>query len=377
MKKALVSFCLVILMTFGAGACPAGAATSAQEQEKLEVAMEHFGASRYGAAVQLARELIASSTDSETLSEAEAIVVLSFLSQGDFERARREVQILLSEVKAKRPESPEVGELEGLLKQVNDREANYRKAVEQYEALIRAHPDRKQEAEAQFGIAETEFRFGRVEASARAYRKVMQDYPETEYGRRAMRRLPVVYELGGMPEKVAEACAEVIARAPDSKEAASAVDKLKQTYLRVRDYGEAAAGLRELAVRYRGTQSGLMAQYGLGEIYQRQGEIERVQIAYREIIDIAPSSPLAVQAVREIAKLYAGQKQYHVGVQRLQDIMRTHAAVEVAPCAGYLIGHLHQLAGDLRRADELYATVIARYPRSRWALEAENAITSR
>jgi TolA-binding protein len=374
MKSGPVSLCFLTLLVLASG-IPASVRPSAEEQ--LSLAMDHLGSSRYAEALKVARELLASSKDPRILSEAEAIIVLSFLSQGDFEGARGEAQALLAKVRAKRPQSEEVAGLEGLLKQVSEKEAQYRKAIERCEVLILIHRGSEQAAQAEFEIGDTEFAFGRVEAAVQAYRKAMDDYPASIYGRRAMLRVAFVYEVTGRPDKAQAAYAELVARAPDSKEAATAVDKVELAYLRVQDYSGAAARLEEFASGYRGTRSGLTAQCRLGELYKRQGALDKAEATYRDAIDAAPTSPLAVQAALALGEIYINRKQYKLGAERLKDIMRAYPASEVAACAGYLVGRLYELARDFRRADEFYETVIARYPRSRWALEVEMAPKSR
>ena len=90
---------------------------------------------------------------------------------------------------------------------------------------------------------------------------------------------------------------------PRSSHAVAAQMAIVQIHLDRARYGDAVRELKRLVKRHGGSDQAAQAQFMIGSCYESLGETRKAQEAYRQVRKIAPRSPWAFEAQRQLVRL--------------------------------------------------------------------------
>ncbi|MAE70326.1 MAG: hypothetical protein CME06_07630 [Gemmatimonadetes bacterium] len=302
--------------------------------------------------------------------------------------------------------------------------ADYSRSKAAYRALLEAHPDAPEAAGALYGLAYCLREEGANDKALERYAELVDRFSDSTYAPEAHLRMGEEYFDANRLEHAAESYRSVLA-SPDSPLYEEALYKLGWTYYRLSRYadaisvftylvddteaGEALGGMASEAKSYiaisfsefsgvEGLQSYLQRigdrSYGaelllsLGGLFRGEGEFQTAERAFRGFVENYPEHKEAPRAQRELVEVLELQEQEGealaararysslfgpgttwadewVADDQAVDVRRSAEEFHYSSAAG-----LHGRARDaadaegLRRAVDLYASFLDRYPQS-------------
>ncbi|MDE5929726.1 MAG: tetratricopeptide repeat protein [Muribaculaceae bacterium] len=153
--------------------------------------------------------------------------------------------------------------------------------------FLQAYPQSTLCSEAMLELAETEHSLGNREATAAAYRRVIETYPATAQARTAYLRLGSLQLQGGARDQAVATFKQLVAVAPTSDEASLAADYLKRigaedgTLADVRDYLAGIDNAPQIDVAEADRISFVTAE----EAYSDRGDTARLEAYVRDYPD--------------------------------------------------------------------------------------------
>lgn len=203
---------------------------------------------------------------------------------------------------AQAPLSAEASESDAiaLLRQGAELEATGQpsKALPLYRNIVRRYPLSPSAPTAQYRLAEILERENRVDAAFEAYQKLIEQYPQSpEFDKAVNAQLAIANSY--MDGRRLRLLGIPTVPAPEKAE------RMYQTILRTAPYAKFAPTV----------------QFNLGQLYERQGDLQKAIAAYQVILDRYPNSDLADDAL------------YQVGYVRMQETIRNSQDLSAAVAA--------------------------------------------
>ncbi len=210
--------------------------------------------------------------------------------------------------------------------------------------FLRDYPQSGLASEAMLELAETEHSLGNKDATAVAYRRVIETYPATAQARTAYLRLGSLQLQGGARDQAVVTFKQLIAAAPTSDEASLAADYLKRigaedgTLAEVREYLAGIDNAPQIDVAEADRISFVTAE----EAYDDRGDVSRLEAYVRDYPDGA-----FVAAALGYLLDHAGENDdsdkalYYARAiaDRFPDNVRAEAALETIGDIEYAKGH--------------------------------------
>lgn len=210
--------------------------------------------------------------------------------------------------------------------------------------FLRDYPQSTLCSEAMLELAETEHSLGNREATATAYRRVIEKYPATAQARTAYLRLGSLQLQGGSRDQAVSTFKQLIAAAPTSDEAALAADYLKRigaedgTLTEVREYLAGIDNAPQIDVAEADRISFVTAE----EAYDDRGDTSRLEAYLRDYPDgafVAAALGYLLDDARDNEDDDKALYYARAIVDRFPDNVRAEAALETIGDIEYSKGH--------------------------------------
>ncbi len=208
-------------------------------------------------------------------------------------------------------------------------QGNVKNAKIEFRKLLRAYPESKEAAEAQYYLGRSEEEMGNYYSAFKEYRKAVQKYPSTPRFDEVLERESQIanYFLGGRKHKVFNTVAILPAR-----------DKAIEIFEAIVADGPF-------------TDQGELAQYKLGIAHAALGDYEEAVKAYEQLISRYPNSPLVDDARYQIAlaslkgtfKPGYDQSSTDLAMQELDAFLREQPSSDLVPEAEKRLEELREL----------------------------------
>ncbi|MDE6332464.1 MAG: tetratricopeptide repeat protein, partial [Muribaculaceae bacterium] len=199
-------------------------------------------------------------------------------------------------------------------------------------------------SEAMLELAETEHSLGNKDATAGAYRRVIDKYPSTSQARTAYLRLGSLQLQGGARDQAVSTFKQLIAAAPTSDEASLAADYLKRigaedgTLTEVREYLAGIDNAPQIDVAEADRISFVTAE----EAYDDKGDVSRLEAYVRDYPDgafVAAALGYLLDDARDSDNNDKALYYARAIADRFPDNVRAEAALEAIGDIEYAKGH--------------------------------------
>ncbi|MDE5655789.1 MAG: tetratricopeptide repeat protein, partial [Muribaculaceae bacterium] len=210
--------------------------------------------------------------------------------------------------------------------------------------FLRDYPQSGLASEAMLELAETEHALGNKDATATAYRRVIEKYPATAQARTAYLRLGSLQLQGGARDQAVATFKQLIAAAPTSDEASLAADYLKRigaedgTLAEVREYLAGIDNAPQIDVAEADRISFVTAE----EAYDDRGDVSRLEAYVRDYPDGAFVSAALGYLLDHARENEDSDKALYYAraiADRFPDNVRAEAALETIGDIEYAKGH--------------------------------------
>lgn len=282
-------------------------------------------------------------------------------------------------------------------------------AAKTYHAMLEGRPEAASNPHALVELAEIESAAGRYPAAIALLERLREMAKHDDKSVSADVRAAGLYRLGlcsfeaGEHEKAAALLGEFVEAFPESKLTASASYFCGESLYKLGRYesasthftriaegfaddpacgpsllrlGECLAALQrwprservlaDYLERFRGSEHGFQAQFGVGWARENQGRFDEAVAAYREVID-HHQGPTAARAQFQIGECLFAQKKYEDAVRELLKVDILYAYPEWSAAALYEAGRCFEKLNQPGKAREQFAAVAEKYKESQWA----------
>jgi outer membrane assembly lipoprotein YfiO len=247
---------------------------------------------------------------------------------------------------------------------------DYKRAEREFKKLLKAYPEAREAAEAQYYVGRCREERGDYYAAFLAYRKTIQVYPSTPRLEEILERAFQIgnYFLSGKKRKLFGTAALLPAR-----------DKAVEIFQAIVEDGPFS-------------EHGQLAQYKLGLAHLALGDYEPAVSAFEQLMVRYPESPLVDDARFQIAQASLkgtfkpgyDQSPTNVAIQELEAFLREHPDSELAEDATtrlvqlreqraqheYQVARFYERRGRPEAARVYYESVIAQFHQTAWASQA-------
>ncbi|MFZ5801158.1 MAG: tetratricopeptide repeat protein [Candidatus Omnitrophota bacterium] len=298
---------------------------------------------------------------------------LFFVAQKAFEDGFYDVALrYLDQFLKEYPQSNKRVEVELLTGQCYFFDNQYLKAFEQFEGLLKApYADKLRDA-VFFWLGEVYLKGKDYAPAENYYRRLINEYPSSDYLPQAYYSLGWVYFEQGTFEKAIAAFNEIIKRTPASVLAEDAHLKIGEALFGLKRYREASDKFNAYIKKFPLSARLDQAYFYLGEINYYQDNFEAAAKNYSLVIELSKEERLA-----NLARLSCGWAYLRLGKHKEALLILEQAeatakakqldADEILLAKAGLFGATE----DYQKALTVYEEMIAKWPNSRWFLDAK------
>ncbi|MGD8787417.1 MAG: tetratricopeptide repeat protein [Phycisphaerales bacterium] len=190
---------------------------------------------------------------------------------------------------------------------------DYAKALAIWERTVKELPHDSSTSHACYFAAECYYHLGRYEKATEYFQKVLNDWPDYEYGWSANGFLGACYEKfkrsGSMAEaeadiKIEQAYRAVVENYPDCKMVGHACLKLAKLTSRKKRWGEAAGYYGAFINKHPEDKRCKYVLYDLGRTYEKMGKLENATQVYQLIVQQGdPEDSRVKNSMRKLARI--------------------------------------------------------------------------
>ncbi len=292
--------------------------SQSRESDDFSYSLKLYEQEFYDLAAQQFIKFYNNYPQSEKADDAHYYAAVAFYKIKEYEKARAEFQALALEF----PKSPFVGEAWFYAGDCAEKLKDYRDAVKAYESLRVLHPK------------DTRASLATLRAAI-IYQKRIKDLP-----------------------KAAQLFNVVIERYPESAEYFPALVKKAATHFQLGQINEARALLRKAFNVQQKPDSILAEAYFIrGQINNLTGLLNEAKMDFQKAIQLAPKSPIAVNATKALSKLLVQSKDYARAIKIIQEQINIIKDVKLKNELNYRLADVYFLAQKYNLAQKTYASI--------------------
>ncbi|MGC8844088.1 MAG: tetratricopeptide repeat protein, partial [bacterium] len=203
------------------------------------------------------------------------------------------------------------------------------------------------------------------EKAGEAFKKVADDYPNSEYAPEALLRAGDMLSRAGKTDEAIKVYQEFSQRYPNDPRVSSVPQNIMfmtWAYANRGDYEKAGQFFLTVAKLYPQTEQGREALLRAGDMYSKAGKHEDAIKAYQEFVDKYPNDPQVPSALMNIAWRYSDKKDYAKSAETFRKVADKYPNSEVAKEALLRAGDMYSKAGKHEDAIKAYQEFAQKYP---------------
>lgn len=256
----------------------------------------------------------------------------AYLNQGDYDKAEKAFQESLDAYGEKHRSFAEVlaGQAmvfrtQGKLKEAADVFTNY----------LAKNPTSDLAESVMFQLGTTQMEMKEFDNAIKTYREYVEKYPKGQYQLDA--RLQIARSLlekapndNAVAEEAIKELKELLAQNPPAKTAALANYFIGQTYERLGKPEEAVKAYAENVAKYPDERTSLISAYQIALVWQKARKVPEMIAAFEDLIKKYPDSDLAPQAHMAIARQLENEKKFEEARVKYAQIVEKYKELPIA-----------------------------------------------
>ena len=253
------------------------------------------------------------------------------------------------------------------------KQGKFGEAIKHYQRVVDKYPNPIREPgaekvvnlrpEAQYYIGESFQGLQNYTEAIRAFEKVIQHYPTSEWADDAQYGIAAAYENLGQKEKAIQAYGTLIQKYPGRELAPDVQIQIGGFYYQDKDYKRAIAEFQKAINQYPNTPAAWMAQYNIGKSYIALGSYRQAGAAFEQV---DPRSEFASRAAYDVGHTWYNQKNpsRNLGnaVKALLQVPQKYPKSPDAPRALLLAGECYQELVEWDKSVAVYQQILDNYP---------------
>ena len=242
-------------------------------------------------------------------------------------------------------------------------------AVQNFADFIKAYPQHPKAVDAQFWMAEANYRLGNYAAALTGYDSTLASSTTTKRPE-AMYGIGWSYYKQGNYSKAIEGFEQLIASYPDNPMSFDARLRIGDAYFELKDYIRAEGSYRVVMRLYPQTSGVDYAYYQLGQALFKQKDYSEAYKQFQLLIKTFPKSGLADDAQYALGWINFQRKEFLDAVGEFQKLESTYPESELVPRALYSTGDSYYNLKKYQEAIKAYRKLVSRYPKSSYVADA-------
>lgn len=219
--------------------------------------------------------------------------------------------------------------------------------------------------ESRFRAAEIYDKLGWFDAAVQAYERLEQEFPDTDYARRAAYGHAWALYHAGQYEQALAAAAEFLKENADAPRAAGVLYLRGNSLQQQKNYAEAAAAFQAIREKFPDSPFAKRALYKAAWVQHLAGNNGAAKQLAEQYLAAAPAGEYPGDALFLIASIEAAAGEHEAALARYQRIEQEFPDSEFAVDAGYKLGETLAQLGRLSEASgafERFATAHPEHP---------------
>lgn len=213
------------------------------------------------------------------------------------------------------------------------------------------------------------FKAGKYAESAPILAKFLTAFPESTLNASVCLMLGESYFKQDKHRQAAPLFKRVTEEFSDDTGAATALLRLGECLANLQDWDGSRAAFGSYLQGHGGDEMAYQARFGVAWADENQGKHEEAMAGYRAVTE-KQRGPTGARAQFQIGECLFAQKKYDEAVAELLKVDILYAYPEWSAAALYEAGRCFDAAGKPDQAREQYELVKAKYPESKWAVQA-------
>ena len=347
-------------------------AATSEETRMYRVARATFGDGLYEVAERQFVEFLTRFPGSGYADEIQLLLAQAQLNEGKWPEAVLTLQQALSRWPDKRPDSYRFWLAEAMV-----RGEKFAEAEKLYAEVLDKHPGSVYRAQAQYGLAYTQFKLNQPEAAIQSLEKLPRLSPKGELAQNGELLRGQIYVALTKFSQADDVFNVLIAKFPDSRVFYRAHYWAGESLSRQGKYAEAL--VHYLAVRDSfktnpnklvDSQLAAEAWFGTGWVNWQQGQFDNAADAFAQALAHAQSVSFKRDAMLKLAESRVRGGKIQEGVTQFKAFLTAHPADPLADEVQLAIGNLLFGGEDYAGALAEYTQLITKYPQSTFLVKA-------
>lgn len=321
------------------------------EENRLAQGIDEFGESKYSYSINIARELIASSTSPNIRSEARQLVLLNISSVSGYQAAIQEAESLKASIPSEGTE--ELNFLNAAIDDLKSSESQYQKAIASKQEIINTHPGTVSAVEADAWIAKYTLSARGLDGGIIAFDQLIEKYPNDKENIGAYSAFGRLLNLSGDYTKAKEILLRATSLDPNASDIEEIVGDLCSIYKQGGSYDEGIEALRSIALGHEISKMGSACALAIGNLYGAKGNPDLAFLAYKETIKRDPNSNSSCFAVKAINDTFISQNQTDKALAELARIILENENTNASAEAKFYSGNIYLKQGQIEQAEKI------------------------
>ena len=166
----------------------------------------------------------------------------------------------------------------------------------------------------------------------------------------------------------------IVTAHPGDETGADAAYRIGETETFWARYPQALAAFGRVVSNYGSSSRALLARLAMGDLQERAGRHAEADALYAEVIERAPNTLCAAQAVARTKAALVARGDTAGAIRRMNEIVNAHPKTEAAARAQFCIGEIHAVAGHTIEAEAAFVCAAREYPTSPVVREAKDEL---
>jgi len=246
----------------------------------------------------------------------------------------------------------------------------YDKVIDKCQQLILQHPDSKYVDDAVLLIGKSQYAKGEYIQAIIKFEELQENFPDSDLNEEGQLYLGMCYIAQDKPASAVLILSGIYEAKPKSKYADKVLYNLGLSLIRIGDMEQALEYLQQLARRYPNSNLRLEADLEMANVYTEAGEYEKALELYTKLAGARTSTPNKIRYLNKLSEVYVKMGEYDEALKTLKKL-QGYVLDDLTMAAQMLLeSEAYAGKGELPKAIDGYESVVARFPRSKFAAEA-------
>ncbi|MBN1383721.1 MAG: tetratricopeptide repeat protein [Elusimicrobia bacterium] len=242
---------------------------------------------------------------------------------------------------------------------------SYKKAVISFKNLINKYPKSDYSAEGWLRLGDSYYALKNYKKARDAWRGLLKRYPKDKEAEFALYNIGRAYESLGSISYAISIYAEFAEKYPKSIISPEVTYQVAEYFYKKKDYEKAVKYFEQFFTNFPDHSLSENARFVRSKIFYKRGDNNAALNSFNEFIESYPESQKQAEALLYIGNCYFDSADYQKAIENYKKGLEGEpASADITAMLKYNCGQAYEAVGYSSEAENCYAEILFRYPKS-------------